>query len=72
MVNFEYKVVGLRAFTPGQKDSHTDASDIEAVINQCASEGWEYQNNIFFPTVHTADNYIVYPRVNLIFRRAKS
>jgi len=72
MVSFEYKVFGTRAFTPGMDDVHLSASELEAIINKHASEGWEYQNSIFFPTVHTADNYVVYPMVNLVFRRVKS
>jgi hypothetical protein len=72
MVNFEYKVVGILAFQSGMRDSHVPDSEIESVINEYANEGWEYQNSIVLPTVNTHDGYVVYPRINFVFRRAKS
>jgi len=70
MVQFEYKVVGLNAFTyPGSE--HIKADVLEQAINQQAANGWEYQNSIFCPSVQSGD-YQYFARVNLVFRRAKS
>lgn len=71
-MKFEYKVVGISAFISGVRDSHVSDREIESAINEYAAQGWEYQNAIVLPTVNTHDNYVVYPRINFVFRRAKS
>jgi len=71
-MKFEYNVVGISAFKSGMNDSHISDSEVEAVINKYAAQGWEYQNAIVLPTVNTHDGYVVYPRINLVFRRLKS
>ena len=71
-MKFEYKVVGIAAFTSGMRDAHVSSSEIEATINEHAAQGWEYQNTIVLPTVNTHDNYVVYPRINFVFRRVIS
>ena len=71
-MRFEYKVVSILAFSAGVKDSHVSDSAVEEVINEYAVKGWEYQNAIVLPTVNTHDGYVVYPRINFVFRRPKS
>jgi len=71
-MKFEYKVVGIAAFKSGVRDSHVGGDEIEETINQYATQGWEYQNAIVLPTVNTHDNYVVYPRINFVFRRPTS